>query len=109
MQTVAETSLFIKQANKLFSPAEKIDVINYIAAYAETGDIIQGAGGVRKLRVPAKGKGKRGGAVILYVYSDNAPIYALLVYPKNQIMDLSADDKRAVKAFAKTIKDTQRS
>lgn len=85
-------------------------MINYIAAYAEYGDLIQGTGGVRKLRVPAKGKGKRGGArVILYVFSDDAPIYALLVYPKNQVTDLSADDKKTVKALAKAIKDTQRS
>lgn len=110
MQTVAETSLFIKQSETLFSASEKRAIIDYIAAHAEHGDIIRGTGGVRKLRVPASGRGKSGGArVILYLLDDDAPIYALLVYSKNKRVDLTADEKKKVAALSKAIKAQHRS
>ncbi|SCX32201.1 Toxin HigB-2 [Agrobacterium sp. DSM 25558] len=85
MQTVAETSLFVKQATALFTDDERRDLIDFLATHPQAGDEIPGAGGVRKLRFGAKGKGKRGGArVIYYWYGDDAPIYALLVYGKNE-------------------------
>ena len=74
------------------------------------GDEIPGAGGVRKGRVPAKGKGKQGGArVIYYWYSDDAPIYALAVYAKSVKLNLTPSEKKAVAAFAKAIKAAHRS
>ena len=110
MQTVAETSLFVKQAAALFSEEERKDLIDFLATSPHVGDEIPGAGGVRKLRFSAKGKGKRGGArVIYYWYSDNAPIYALLVYGKNEKTDLKPDEAKAVAAFAKAIKAAYRS
>ena len=80
MQTVAETSLFVKQATALFTDDERKDLIDFLATHPEADDEIPGAGGVRKLRFGAKGKGKRGGARVIYDwYGDDAPIYALLV------------------------------
>lgn len=109
MQTVAETPLFIKQAAGLFTDEERADLISFLAANPQTGDEIPGAGGVRKLRFGAKGKGKRGGArVIYYWYSDDAPIYALLAYGKNEKTDLTPDEAKAVAAFAKAIKAAHR-
>lgn len=110
MQTVAETPLFVKQATALFTDDERKDLIDFLATHLEAGDEIPGAGGVRKLRFGAKGKGKRGGArVIYYWYSDEAPIYALLVYGKNEKTDLKPEEAKAVAAFAKAIKATYRS
>ncbi len=105
MQTVAETPTFTKQASKLFSPSEKTAIINFLAANPLAGDLIPHTGGVRKVRVPASGRGKRGGGrVIYYVFSEDAPLYALLVYPKNQRTNLSQDEAKAVSAFAQAIK-----
>lgn len=110
MQTVAETSLFVKQAAALFTDDERKDLIDFLATNPQAGDEIPGAGGVRKLRFGAKGKGKRGGArVIYYWYSDDAPIYALLVYGKNEKTDLKPEEAKVVAAFAKAIKATYRS
>ncbi|TIO70151.1 type II toxin-antitoxin system RelE/ParE family toxin [Mesorhizobium sp.] len=110
MQAVAETPLFIKQAAELFTEEERTELIDFLAANPQAGDEIPGAGGVRKLRFAAKGKGKRGGArVIYYWYSDEAPIYALLAYGKNQKTDLEPDEAKAVAAFAKAIKAANRS
>ncbi|WP_347272055.1 hypothetical protein [Agrobacterium vaccinii] len=46
MQTVAETSLFVKQAAALFTDDERKDLIDFLAAHPLTGDEIPGAGGV---------------------------------------------------------------
>ena len=110
MQTVAETPLFIKQAAELFSEDERKELIDFPAANPQVGDEIPGTGGVRKMRFGAKGKGRRGGArVIYYWYSDDAPIYALLAYGKNEKVDLKPDEAKAVAAFAKAIKAANRS
>jgi len=109
MQTVAETPTFIKQAAALFSDEEKVALIDHLATNPLAGDEIPGAGGVRKVRFAMRGRGKRGGArVIYYYYSDDAPIYALLAYGKNQKTDLTPDEAAAVGAFAKAIKAAHR-
>jgi len=65
---------------------------------------------VRKVRVPASGRGKRGGArVIYYVFNEDAPLYALLVYAKNQSTNLTPEEAKAVSAFAEAIKAHYRS
>ena len=58
MQTVAETPLFYRQAEKLFSEEEKRDLIDYLAENPLAGDEIPGTGGVRKVRFGALGRGK---------------------------------------------------
>lgn len=110
MQVVAETPTFTRQADKLFSSAEKAHVIDFIAANPQAGAIIPGTGGVRKVRVPASGRGKRGGArIVYYWFDDGAPIYALLAYAKAVRADMTPDQRKAVAAFAVAIKAQHRS
>jgi hypothetical protein len=110
MQTVAETPTFTKQAEALFDEEEKQELITFLSQNPLAGDVIVGTGGVRKLRFAASGRGKRGGARVIYYYLDEAmPLYALLVYPKNAKTDLTQDDKRAVTALVAALKATRRS
>ena len=105
MQAVAETPTFTKQAEGLFDEAGKQELIAYLAENPLEGDVIPGTGGVRKLRFAASGRGKRGGARVIYYYLDaDMPLYALLVYPKNVKTDLTPADKKTVAAFAGAIK-----
>ena len=109
MQTVAETSSFSRQAAELFTEDERFELISLLAANPLAGDEIPRTGGVRKLRFGFGGKGKRGGArVIYYWYSSDAPIYALLVYAKNEKTDLKPFEAKAVAAFSSGIKTAQR-
>lgn len=50
MQTVAETTVYLHRAGKLLTAAERADVVSYLAAHPKAGDLIEGTGGVRKLR-----------------------------------------------------------
>lgn len=68
---------------------------NFIGLNPEAGDIIPGAGGIRKVRWQGSGHGKRGGVrIIYYVYNEHHPIYLLYAYPKNAQINLSEDEKR---------------
>ena len=103
--TVAETQGFARAASKIWNEAELAALIDHLAHNPEDGDIIPGTGGVRKIRFGAAGTGKRGGARVIYFYYQmDCPLYLLLAYAKAQASDLSADEKKAVAAFAALIK-----
>ena len=108
MQTVAETPMFSRQADKLFNEDQKRELINSLAENPLAGDLIPGTGGVRKLRFAAAGRGKRGGARVIYYYLDaGMPVYALLAYAKSAKTDLTADERRGVSALAAKLKATR--
>ena len=108
MQTVVETPMFTRQADKLFDEEQKRQLINLLAEDPRAGVLIPGTGGVRKLRYAAAGRGKRGGARVIYYFLDeDMPVYALLVYPKAAKTDLTPEDKRAVRALVAELKSAR--
>lgn len=66
MFTVIETPTFQKQVADVWTEADRLDFISFIAANPEAGDVIPGADGARKVRWTVAGKGKRGGARVVY-------------------------------------------
>ena len=104
MQTVAETPTFTRQAGKLFTEEERGALIDHLAKNPLAGDEIPGTGGVRKLRFAASGRGKRGGARVIYFYGgEGIPIYALLAYAKSVRTDLNPAERRAVAGIVAAI------
>ena len=80
----------------------------YLSDRPDAGDVIPGAGGARKLRWAAKGKGKRGGARIIYLYVViGACIYLLRCYSKNVKTDLTAGEKKELRQIAAHLKGMQ--
>jgi hypothetical protein len=103
--TVAETPLFIRQAAAVWDDDEREAFVTFIAAHPDAGDVIPDTGGVRKVRWVRSGSGKRGGTRVIYFYRDaDRPLYLLLVYAKAQREDMTADEKKAVRALAKVLK-----
>lgn len=67
-----------------------------LAVNPEEGDLIPGAGGIRKLRWrdSRRGKGKRGGLrIIYYCFLSDEEIWLLTLYGKDEAADLSKDEK----------------
>lgn len=72
------------------------------------GDVIQGTGGLRKVRVAAKGKGKRGGSRIIYYFLDQKwRFYLLTIYGKNEMPDLNANQRKQLMAFMEAWRNEQ--
>jgi hypothetical protein len=67
VRTVAETAIFQRYASEVWSEAERVEFINWIAANPDAGDVIRGSGGCRKVRWTSAGQGKRGGAKVSYI------------------------------------------
>lgn len=69
-------------------------IVDYLAYNPTGGKLIPGTGGLRKLRWASKGRGKRGGARIIYYFHNGAvPLFALTAHAKNQRADLSQADR----------------
>ena len=103
--TVVETTVFVRQAEKIWSDEERSALVDHVARNPESGVVIPDTGGVRKLRWGRSGSGKRGGArVIYFYYQPDAPPYLLLAYAKAEREDISQDEKRAVAEFAVRLK-----
>jgi hypothetical protein len=97
MITLAEVPEYIRQAEKLLSVAERQDVLSYLAAHPKSGDLIEGTGGIRKLRWSRGGRGKSGGVRVIYYYhSDVMPLYLLTLFAKNEQDNLSKAERNAL-------------
>ena len=66
--TVLQWAKFKSEAGRLIGSDGIEAVAVYLTEHPDAGDVIPGAAGARKLRWAAKGKGKRGGARIIYLY-----------------------------------------
>jgi mRNA-degrading endonuclease RelE of RelBE toxin-antitoxin system len=88
VRTVAETPIFIRYAEDVWSSAERNEFIHWIAANPEAGDLIPGSSGCRKVRWAASGRGKRGGARIVYFLEHEHTVWLLIVYTKAKFDNL---------------------
>lgn len=71
-----------------------------LMANPEAGDLIEGAGGLRKLRFgdSRRAKGKRGGLRVIYYYWTGGPEFWLFtLYNKDELADLAPKQKTALK------------
>ena len=88
MRTVAETPIFQRYAAEVWSASEREHFITFIAANPEAGDLVRGSGGCRKVRWSTSGKGKSGGARVIYFNASDATIWLLIVYKKAKFDNL---------------------
>ncbi|EQD75149.1 RelE-like Cytotoxic translational repressor of toxin-antitoxin stability system [mine drainage metagenome] len=96
-QTIAELSTFSSAAQSLLSEDERRELISYLAQQPKAGVLIQGTGGVRKLRWAKGNRGKSAGVrVIYYFYDERIPLYLLTVFGKNDRANLSQAERNGL-------------
>ena len=89
MYTVIETDVFVSAAAQVWTDAERVAFIDWLAANPEAGDVIPGSGGCRKVRWTRPGMGKRGGARVIYFNRlESGEIWLLMVYVKAKFDNL---------------------
>ena len=92
--TVAELPEYLRTAGKLLADADRRAIVDYLAAHPTAGDLIEGTGGVRKLRWARDGRGKSGGVrVVYYFHSQAMPLYLLTMFAKNERANLSKAER----------------
>jgi mRNA-degrading endonuclease RelE of RelBE toxin-antitoxin system len=90
MFTVIETPVFVRSARRVWDDVEQEDFVDWISTRPEAGEVIQGSGGLRKVRWSRQGLGRRGGSrVIYFVRNDRGEVVLLLVYAKSAFDDFS--------------------
>ena len=105
---LVESTIFENLVGNYLSGAEYQALQNDLLENPKAGDVIQGTGGLRKIRVAAKGKGKRGGARVIYYYLESVKrFYLLTIYAKNEVSDLTSAEKKALKRFVEGWKNEQ--
>ncbi len=93
-----ETAWFTKRIGELLSEDEYARLQWRLIEFPDAGDVIPNSGGIRKIRVSAKGKGTRGGARVIYYFAvSHDRILMLDVYAKNVKVDLTAEQLRVLK------------
>ena len=97
-----ETPVFTRQIRELVGDDQYRQLQETLVARPDAGDVIPRSGGLRKIRIAASGRGKRGGARVIYywVVAKNQ-IYMLLAYAKNAQDDLSEDQLKTLRALVR--------
>jgi hypothetical protein len=102
--TVVELPQFEKQAERIFSGDELSLFIDFVAQTPDMGDVIQGSGGIRKLRWGARSQGKRGGARVIYYFRDlNMPVFLIAMYLKGEKITLTQGELKEMRALVDEI------
>lgn len=100
MQTIVELPEFLRKSEKLLTTSQRLSIINYLAEHPSSGDILQGTGGIRKLRWSAHGKGKSGGVRVIYYYhNESIPLFLLTVFGKGEKANLSKSERNDLASF----------
>ena len=93
-----ETAIFTKQVRAALPDEHYRALQLYLIAHPEAGRIIRGSGGLRKLRWGLPGRGKRGGArLIYYLKSAAGQIFLLSLLPKNVRSNLTPAELRILR------------
>lgn len=105
MHTVVETPSYLAAAKRAgMSDAVRMHVVTVIAENPELGDLMVGAGGLRKFRFARPGTGKSGGYRILsYYVAEDWPVFLVGVFAKGAKANLTAAEKNTVAARLKSM------
>jgi hypothetical protein len=103
MQTVVETPAYLANAERLFTAEERATVVDAVSIDPLCGVVIPQSGGLRKVRFGFGGRGKSGGARVVYLFGGiDIPVFLLAAFAKNEKSDLSAKERMAL---GKTVTD----
>ena len=104
LPTVIALRSFDRAAKGLFSETDVDALAVRLAENPTDGAVIEATGGVRKLRVGLAGRGRRGGARVIYYYrTAKGRVYLLYAYAKNEADNLSDAGKQQMAKLVETL------
>lgn len=99
-----ETPTFTRQILAIATDDELKELQRTLIAQPKKGELIQGTGGLRKIRMALDSGGKRGGARVIYFLASTDTIYLILAYRKNVKDNLTPHEKSALKTLTHQLK-----
>ncbi|BFM14870.1 type II toxin-antitoxin system RelE/ParE family toxin [Maricurvus nonylphenolicus] len=101
-----ETPAFERLLPNYLSDDDYCELQQALLSKPQAGAVIQGTGGIRKIRWAPQGSGKRGGLrVIYYVHSAKTRFYMLTLYKKGEVSDLSPSEKKTLKRLVEVLEN----
>jgi hypothetical protein len=92
-----EATAFTKHVYDYLSEDEYLGLQSYLLQYPESGKIVRGSGGVRKVRWAISGKGKSGGVRVIYYFKkQDDEIWFLTIYSKSEVESIPAHVLRQI-------------
>ena len=98
-----ESTAFTKHIYDYLSDDEYLGLQSFLLQYPESGKVVPGSGGIRKVRWAMSGKGKSGGVRVIYYFKkQDDEIWLLTIYSKNEVENIPA---HVLRQIAKEIKN----
>ncbi len=100
MQTLVPIGTFETKARGLLGNEGFEAMLELLARRPKAGKLIQGTGGLRKIRIARPGQGKSGSTRVIYYYHNaQKPILLLLIYAKARQENLTSGQKARLKKY----------
>ena len=108
MQSVIETEAYLRDAKGAgMNEDERKAAVDLVSANPESGDVMQGTGGVRKARLAGRGRGKSGGyRIVWYFGGGDIPVFLLTVFGKGEKDNLTQGERNALRALVATLRNS---
>jgi hypothetical protein len=104
VQTLVPIGTFEDKARRLLGKAGFDDMLEFLSRRPKAGRVIQGTGGLRKVRIARSGKGKSSGTRVIYYYhNEDKPILLLLIYAKADQENMTDAQKAQLKKHVDAI------
>jgi hypothetical protein len=98
LSSFREATSFTRRVVEYLSDESYAQLQWYLIRYPEAGNLIQAGGGIRKMRWAAVGKGKRGGARVIYYWASARGLFFMLdLYAKSEKEDLTPDELKELR------------
>lgn len=104
-----ESRAFTRAGQALLSEGQLLELQQRLLKNPSCGDLMPGTGGLRKLRIglSTRGKGKRGGARVIYYHlAKRNHLHLLLLYAKAQREDLTPGQKKILRQMIQEIESS---
>ena len=102
MPVFVEFTIFAKRVGEFLDDDEYGRLQDFLIRRPESGALIRGAGGLRKIRWGSPGRGKRGGVRVIYYWANlREELLMLYIYAKSEREDLPIVQLKAMSKIAK--------
>lgn len=107
IRTFIEVPLFSKRWKEIGLDDDDLLALQIILLKdPESGPVMSGTGGIRKVRFPLEHRGKRGSVRVCYTdFEEYEVTYLITAFTKDEQSNLSSEEKNVLKKLVKSLKD----